>query len=142
MNIWDQKSIQLSARPRGFHLITHEISTALAEMEQVGTGMMFLHLQHTSASLTINENADPCVRSDLERYFTRTVDSLSNSFEHVDEGSDDMPAHVKSSLLGAQLTIPIKAGRLGLGIWQGVYLGEHRDAASPRTILITVQGVK
>ena len=138
--MWDQAEIRLRARARGFHLVTDEIVSALPALRDVDVGLLHLFLQHTSASLTINENADPTVRKDFERWFDQAVPDGAPYFRHVDEGDEDMPAHVKSSLLGCALHIPIARGRLCLGTWQGIYLGEHRDHASPRTIVATIQG--
>lgn len=138
--MWDQAEIRLRARARGFHLVTDEIVSALPALRDVDVGLLHLFLQHTSASLTINENADPTVRKDFERWFDQAVPDGAPYFRHLDEGDEDMPAHVKSSLLGCALQIPIARGRLCLGTWQGIYLGEHRDHAGARTIVATIQG--
>ncbi len=138
--IWEQKSIRLGPYPRGFHLITQQIERAIPELSQVRIGWLQLFLQHTSASLTINENADPDVRVDFEMAMNRVVPE-SLPYIHTIEGPDDMPAHIKSSMLGASLLIPIQDGRLALGTWQGIYLCEHRDAATPRSIVLTMQGI-
>ena len=135
-----QTEIRLEARPRGFHLITREIVSALPNLARVRVGFVQLFLQHTSASLTINENADPDVRADLERWLHRAVPEDAPYFEHTAEGPDDMPAHVKSSVMGCSVMIPIREGRLALGTWQGIYLGEHRADASRRTIVATIWG--
>jgi secondary thiamine-phosphate synthase enzyme len=135
-----QTEIRLEARPRGFHLITREIVSALPNLARVRVGFVQLFLQHTSASLTINENADPDVRADLERWLHRAVPENAPYFEHTAEGPDDMPAHVKSSVMGCSVMIPIREGRLALGTWQGIYLGEHRADASRRTVVATVWG--
>jgi len=135
-----QTEIRLEARPRGFHLITREIVSALPNLARVRVGFVQLFLQHTSASLTINENADPDLRADLERWLHRAVPENAPYFEHTAEGPDDMPAHVKSSVMGCSVMIPIREGRLALGTWQGVYLGEHRADASRRTIVATIWG--
>jgi secondary thiamine-phosphate synthase enzyme len=135
-----QTEIRLEARPRGFHLITREIVSALPNLARVRVGFVQLFLQHTSASLTINENADPDVRADLERWLHRAVPENAPYFEHTAEGPDDMPAHVKSSVMGCSVMIPIREGRLALGTWQGVYLGEHRADASGRRIVATIWG--
>jgi secondary thiamine-phosphate synthase enzyme len=135
-----QTEFRLEARPRGFHLITREIGTALPNLARVRVGFVQLFLQHTSASLTINENADPDVRADLERWLHRAVPENAPYFEHTAEGPDDMPAHVKSSVMGCSVMIPIREGRLALGTWQGVYLGEHRADASGRRIVATIWG--
>jgi len=135
-----QTEIRLEPRPRGFHLITREIVSALPNLARVRVGFVQLFLQHTSASLTINENADPDVRADLERWLHSAVPENAPYFEHTAEGPDDMPAHVKSSLMGCSVMIPIREGRLALGTWQGVYLGEHRTDASGRRIVATIWG--
>ncbi|MBJ7538895.1 secondary thiamine-phosphate synthase enzyme YjbQ [Marinomonas transparens] len=138
--MWQQAEHQLPAMRRGFHLITHHIETALAEMEPVAIGLLHIQLLHTSASLTINENADPSVRRDMERHFSHMVPEDQPYYEHIYEGSDDMPAHIKASLLGSALSIPIQNGRLYLGVWQGIYLGEHRDHGGSRRFVLTLQG--
>ena len=134
-----QQSIKLSPKRRGFWLITEEISKVVAN-SGIKTGLANIFLKHTSASLSINENADPSVRDDFESFFNDLADDKSY-YIHTYEGSDDMPAHIKSSVLSVNLTIPITNGRLNLGTWQGIYLGEHRDFASSREIVITIQGV-
>ena len=139
-NFWHSEKITLSALNRGFHLITDDVVRALPQLEKIETGLLHLWLQHTSASLTINENADPTVRADLEAYFNHTVVENSPYFQHTYEGPDDMPAHIKSSLLGCQVTLPVANGKLQLGTWQGIILGEHRNHASPRNIVATLQG--
>lgn len=126
---------------RGFHLITDKVLHALPEIGQLKHGLLHLHLQHTSASLTLNENADPSVRADLERFFNQTVSDDTPYFTHTYEGPDDMPAHVKSSLLGCQLTIPVASGQMQLGTWQGIILGEHRDHGGNRKIIATLNGI-
>jgi secondary thiamine-phosphate synthase enzyme len=135
-----QTDIRLEARPRGFHLVTREIVSALPNLARVRVGFVQLFLQHTSASLTINENADPDVRADLERWLHRAVPENAPYFEHTAEGPDDMPAHVKASVMGCSVMIPIREGRLALGTWQGIYLGEHRSEASRRTVVATIWG--
>lgn len=137
--MWIQKDINLEPRNRGFHLITDEILLSLPEIHTIHTGLLNLLLKHTSASLALNENADPDVRSDMEQFFTELADSKSY-YDHTSEGYDDMPAHIKSVLLGNSLTIPIKNGRLNLGIWQGIYLCEHRNNGGSRKLCITVNG--
>ncbi len=137
---WHQTEIRLRPRPRGFHLITNEIVSAVPEMARVKIGILHVFIKHTSASLALNENADPDVRSDLERWFDQAVPEEAPYFEHTAEGPDDMPAHVKATLLGASLTLPIRDGRLALGTWQGIYLGEHRASGGARTVVITLQG--
>ncbi len=138
--MWLQKRLTLSAKPRGFHLVTAEILGQLDELKQFKLGLAHLLLQHTSASLTLNENADPDVRTDLENYFRRLAPENQPYFRHTAEGPDDMPAHIKSALLGVSLTLPITNGRLALGTWQGIYHGEHRDQAGRRNLLVTLQG--
>ena len=133
-----QTSIKLKPYPRGFHIITERINTLLSDYN-ITTGILNLFIKHTSASLTINENVDPSVREDMENFFRDIADAKSY-YIHTYEGDDDMPAHLKSSLLGQSITIPITDGRLNLGIWQGIYLGEHRDRASSREIIVTLQG--
>jgi len=135
-----QTEITLKPRPRGFHIITHEIENAVPEIGKVKIGIANIFLKHTSASLTINENVSADVRRDMEKHFNKIIPKDAPYYEHTYEGSDDMPAHIKSSLLGQSLTIPIKDGRLNLGTWQGVYLGEHRDYGSARRIVVTVMG--
>ncbi len=138
--MWHQHTIQLRARQRGFHLVTDEIEQALPELRKVRTGLLHLLLQHTSASLTLNENADPTVRSDFEAFFNRAVPENEPYYQHTYEGPDDLPAHFKSSILGVSLVLPVTNGRLNLGTWQGIYLGEHRDHGGSRRILATLQG--
>ncbi|BCS41838.1 hypothetical protein ALP26_03445 [Pseudomonas savastanoi pv. glycinea] len=138
--MWHQSRIALRARPRGFHLVTDEIVAGLPPLRDCRVGLLHVWLQHTSASLTINENADPAVRRDFERFFNRLVPQGVDGYEHDDEGPDDLPAHFKASLLGCQLVLPVTAGRLALGTWQGIYLGEHRDAGGSRNVLATLQG--
>ena len=133
-----QTTIRLHPYHRGFHLITHEVENALTKCG-IPDGIVHLFIKHTSASLTINENVDPSVRSDMEAFLTDTCDD-KNYFVHTYEGSDDMPAHLKASLLGSSVTIPLTDGELNLGIWQGIYLGEHRDHAGGREIVMTVMG--
>lgn len=140
-NFWHHEKITLSPFDRGFHLITDDVVRALPQIKDIDTGLLHLWLQHTSASLTVNENADPTVRSDLEAYFNHAVPENSPYFQHTYEGPDDMPAHIKSSVLGCQITLPIADGKLQLGTWQGIILGEHRDHASSRSLVATVQGI-
>ncbi len=135
-----QKLITLRARPRGFHLITSEILEHLPELADFHAGVAHLFLMHTSASLTINENADPSVRKDFLSFTNRLVPENEPYYTHTLEGSEDMPAHIKSSLYGNFLTIPINSGRLVLGTWQGIYLCEHRDFATNRKIYVTLMG--
>jgi secondary thiamine-phosphate synthase enzyme len=136
---WFQRELTLSRRPRGFHLITEELLAALPELKQVRAGLLHVFIQHTSASLSINENADPDVPADLESSLS-AIAPEDFPYRHTIEGSDDMPAHVKASLLGNSLTIPVREGRLALGTWQGIYLCEHRDRASRRTLVLTIHG--
>jgi secondary thiamine-phosphate synthase enzyme len=138
--MWMQKEIRLQAKPRGFHLVTDELLRQLPELRDFNIGMMNVFILHTSASLTLNENADPTVRQDFESWFNRAVCEDDPYYQHQDEGSDDLPAHIKSSLLGASLNIPIADGRPKLGTWQGIYLCEHRNHGGSRRIMITVQG--
>lgn len=138
--MWFQKNIVLNARPRGFHLITSTLIQELPQLRQYKIGIAHFFIQHTSASLTINENADPTVRSDFENFFNQNVKEDEDYYLHTYEGSDDMPAHIKSSLLGQSVTIPISQGELNLGTWQGIYLGEHRDHGGDRRIIVTLQG--
>lgn len=134
-----QRSIQLDKKRRGFHIITREIEKAM-QASSIRTGICHVFIQHTSASLTINENADPTVRADFETYFNKAVPENDPDYRHDSEGADDMPAHLKASLLGSSVTVPVQHGRLALGTWQGIYLGEHRDNGSNRSIVITVWG--
>ena len=138
--MWQQKKIQLTPKNRGFHLITTEITAQLPELNDINIGMMNIFIQHTSASLTINENADPTVRDDFESHFNKFVPENEPYYRHTLEGSDDMPAHIKSSLLGSSLNIPISNGQLNMGIWQGVYLCEHRNHGGSRTVIVTLNG--
>ena len=138
--MWLQKKFQLAAKPRGFHLITREVIEQLPELKQLKVGLAHVFLQHTSASLALNENADVDVRHDLESYLSQTVPEDLAYFRHTLEGSDDMPAHIKSVLLGVSLSIPISAGYLALGTWQGIYLCEHRNQGGKRTLIVTLQG--
>jgi len=137
---WHQTTLTLPAKPRGFHLITRDIQQALPELARVRVGLLHVFIQHTSASLTVNENASPDVRRDFERYFNRAVPDGNSDFEHTQEGPDDMPAHIKASTLGCSLTLPVREGRLALGTWQGVYLCEHRDRGGARTLVLTLHG--
>tara|TARA_Y100000310_G_scaffold65222_1_gene60735 strand:- start:183 stop:602 length:420 start_codon:yes stop_codon:yes gene_type:complete len=138
--MWFQKTIHLNARKRGFHLITDEIEQHINDINCPSVGLLHLFIQHTSASLTLNENADPTVRADMESHFNRYVPERAPYYRHTYEGDDDMPAHIKASLLGNSVTIPITNGRLALGTWQGIYLGEHRDFGGSRTVILTIQG--
>lgn len=138
--MWLQKQIHLKSRSRGFHLITHEIVQQLPELCDFRVGLAHVFMQHTSASVTLNENADPTVRQDFESYFNHAVPENEPYYNHVQEGGDDLPAHLKSSLLGCGLTIPVTDGRLNLGVWQGIYLCEHRNYGGSRSLVITVYG--
>lgn len=135
-----QQALSLKERRRGFHIITDEIENALPEISLIKAGICQVFIQHTSASLTINENADPTVRVDFEMFFNKTVRENDPEYRHDYEGSDDMPAHLKSALLGSSVTIPIRNGRLALGTWQGIYLCEHRNHGGSRQLIITAWG--
>jgi secondary thiamine-phosphate synthase enzyme len=137
---WIQKEFSLKARPRGFHLITREVLEQLPELREIETGILNLFIQHTSASLTINENADPDVRGDMERHFNHAVPENAPYYEHTLEGADDMPAHIKASVLGSSLSIPVGKGTLRLGTWQGIYLCEHRNHGGARRLVATLYG--
>lgn len=134
-----QKEITLKARPRGFHLVTSEIVSQLPELSKISVGIAHILIKHTSASLTINENADPSVRADMETYFNKVVpESDARYYEHTLEGADDMTSHIKASILGSSVTVPITNGRFNLGTWQGIYLCEHRNHSGARRIIITI----
>lgn len=135
-----QREIRLKPYPRGFHLITREVVAALPELRGVQAGLLQVFIKHTSASLTVNENADPTVRADFESHFNRMVPENAPYYRHTLEGPDDMPAHLKASLLGASVLLPVTNGRLNLGTWQGIYLCEHRDRAEGRQLVLTLQG--
>ena len=135
-----QREILLKPYPRGFHLITSEVLNQLPELRQIKAGMLHVFIQHTSASLTINENADPTVRVDFESQFNKMVPENAPYYQHTFEGSDDMPAHIKASLLGASVQIPITNGRLNLGTWQGIYLCEHRNHGGGRHLVVSAWG--
>lgn len=135
-----QQVLRLPEKRRGFHLITTEILRALPEISTINQGICQVFLQHTSASLTINENADPTVRKDFEMFFNKTVRENDPDYAHDDEGSDDMPAHLKASLLGSSVLIPVRQGRLALGTWQGIYLCEHRNRGGERSLVISAWG--
>lgn len=137
---WYQKEIVLTPRSRGFHLITREIVGQVPEIGRFAIGLAHLFLRHTSAALALNENADPTVRDDMAAYFDRLAPENAPYYRHTSEGPDDMPAHLKAVLLGSELTIPIRDGRLALGTWQGVYLGEHRDDGGARRVVVTLTG--
>jgi len=135
-----QQTLTLNQRRRGFHIITSEVVYAMPQISQIRMGICQVFIQHTSASLTINENADPTVRQDFEMYFNKSVPENDPDYRHDDEGPDDMPAHLKAAMLGSSVTIPIRSGRLALGTWQGIYLCEHRDHGGERDLVITVWG--
>jgi secondary thiamine-phosphate synthase enzyme len=137
---WIQKEFAIKARPRGFHLITDEVIAAVPELAAVRVGVAHVFLLHTSASLCINENADPDVRGDLERHFNVVAPENAPHYRHTLEGPDDMPAHIKAALIGTSVTIPVRDGRLVMGTWQGLYLCEHRDRGGARRVVVTVAG--
>lgn len=138
--MYQQTTLTLKARSRGIHIVTAEVEAALCDLQPVQTGLVHLFLQHTSASLAINENADPDVRLDTEDWLNKVAPENQPEYRHTLEGNDDLPAHFKSMLFGVSLTVPIVNGRLGLGTWQGIYLCEHRNHAGGRRLIITVQG--
>src|SRR5215213_10519746 len=138
--MWMQRDITLQPRPRGFHLITREVVGELTELADVRAGLLHVHIQHTSASLTLNENASADVRRDFETWFSAAVPESFGGWTHTLEGADDMPAHIKASLLGPSLMLPVRDGRLALGTWQGIYLCEHRDSGGGRSLVATLFG--
>jgi secondary thiamine-phosphate synthase enzyme len=138
--MWAQHEIRLEAKPRGFHLVTREVEQGLPELPSMGLGLAHLMIQHTSASLTVNENASPDVRKDFRTWFDSAVPEISGYWTHTLEGSDDMPAHIKASLTGQDLTLPVRDGGFALGTWQGIYLCEHRDRGGPRRLVVTLHG--
>mgnify|MGYP000417729525 FL=1 len=138
--MWIQKEISLNPRQRGFHLITDQVLKHLPEVQEIEVGTMQVFIKHTSASLTINEDADPTVRDDFESHFNQMVPENAPYYQHTFEGPDDMPAHLKSSILGSSVNIPITDGKLNLGIWQGIYLCEHRNRGGSRKLVVTIQG--
>jgi secondary thiamine-phosphate synthase enzyme len=138
--MWIQRAIDLEPRPRGFHLVTREVLQALPELGDVSVGLLHLLIQHTSASLALNENASPDVRRDFEAWFNEAVPERASYWTHTLEGPEDMPAHVKAALLGPSLTLPVNRGRLALGTWQGVYLCEHRNRGGSRSVVATLWG--
>jgi secondary thiamine-phosphate synthase enzyme len=138
--MWLQREIRLSARPRGFHLVTADVLDALPELRELSVGVLHLLIQHTSASLALSENASPEVRRDFEAWFDRAVPERAPYWTHTLEGDDDMPAHVKAALLGPSLTLPIADGSPALGTWQGIYLCEHRDRGGSRSLVATISG--
>lgn len=135
-----QKEIRLPSYPRGFHIITHQVEKEFEEIRKIQQGLLHVFIQHTSASLTINENADPTVREDFESHMNKMVPENAPYYEHTLEGPDDMPAHIKGSLMGSSVTIPISGGRLNLGTWQGIYLCEHRNRGGNRRLVLTAYG--
>ena len=135
-----QREIRISAKPRGFHLITHDVVSSFPELAQIKKGVLQIFIKHTSASLTINEDADPTVRTDFESHFNMLVPENQSYYQHTFEGPDDMPAHLKASLLDSSVSIPITDGKLNLGTWQGIYLCEHRDRGSARKLVATIHG--
>ena len=137
---WFQKEIFLQAKSRGFHLITQEIESQIPELRRYKIGLAHVFIQHTSAALALNENADPTVRQDMESHFNRLAPEDAAYFIHTYEGPDDMPAHIKAVLLGSSVTVPISNGRLNLGTWQGIYLCEHRNRGGQRRLVITLTG--
>jgi secondary thiamine-phosphate synthase enzyme len=138
--MWIQKTITLSPRSRGFHIITPDVINQIPAIEKIKTGILHLFIKHTSASLTINEDADPTVRTDFESHFNMLVPENQSYYQHTFEGPDDMPAHLKASLLDSSVSIPITDGKLNLGTWQGIYLCEHRDRGSARKLVATIHG--
>ncbi|MBE0369680.1 secondary thiamine-phosphate synthase enzyme YjbQ [Pseudoalteromonas sp. MMG013] len=138
--MWIQKEITLQSKSRGFHLITDELIQKIPELRKINVGILHLFIRHTSASLTINENADPTVRTDLESHFNVIVPENAQYYQHTYEGSDDMPAHIKSTIIGTSQSIPVSNGSLNLGTWQGIYLCEHRNQGGKRTIVVTLNG--
>ena len=138
--MWIQAEITLRARPRGFHLVTDEVLEGVPELSSLRVGIALVFMRHTSASLTLNENASPDVRRDFAAWFDRAVPDGADYFTHTLEGDDDMPAHIKASLTEASLVLPVREGRLALGTWQGIYLCEHRDRGGARSLIVTVSG--
>jgi len=138
--MWIQKEISLNPKQRGFHLITDEVLKHLPEVQEIELGIMQVFIKHTSASLTINEDADPTVRDDFESHFNQMVPENAPYYQHTFEGPDDMPAHLKSSILGSSVSIPITDGKLNFGTWQGIYLCEHRNRGGSRKLVVTIQG--
>jgi secondary thiamine-phosphate synthase enzyme len=138
--IWVQHDVRLSAVPRGFHLVTREIERAVPELDRIAVGLAHVFIRHTSASLTLNENASSDVRRDFSAWFDRAVPEDASFWTHVSEGPDDMPAHIKASLLGPSLVLPVRDGSFAVGTWQGIYLCEHRDSGGPRSVTVTAFG--
>ena len=138
--MWSQKQISLPSHKRGFHIITQFIEESIEDIKKIDIGLLHVFIHHTSASLTINEDADPSVRQDFETHFNELVPENNPKMIHTSEGTDDMPAHLKSAILGSSLTIPIQNGKLLLGTWQGIYLCEHRNIGGSRKLTLTLQG--
>ena len=138
--MWAQHEVVLDPRPRGFHLVTDEVVRGVPELSSLRVGLMHVFIRHTSAALTVNENADPSVRRDFRAWFDRAVPDDADYFEHTLEGPDDMTSHIKASLLGPSVTLPVSGGRLALGTWQGIYLCEHRERGGARRLVVTVWG--
>jgi secondary thiamine-phosphate synthase enzyme len=138
--IWVQEEVRLEPRPRGFHLVTREVERAVPRLGEIGVGLAHVFIEHTSASLTLNENASPDVRRDFESFFNQAVPEDAPYWTHTFEGPDDIPAHIKASLLGPSVTLPVRSGSFAVGTWQGIYLCEHRDAGGPRTLMVTAFG--
>lgn len=136
-----QKEIKLKARSRGFHLVTNEVESQLEELKEINSGILNVFIKHTSAGITINENADPTVREDFESHFNEMVPENMPYYKHTLEGPDDMPAHIKAALLGSSLQIPVTNGKLNMGTWQGIYLAEHRNNGGPRKLVLNLYGV-
>lgn len=137
---WSQREITLAPKERGFHLITHEVESQLPELRRYAVGLAHIFIRHTSASLALNENADPTVRQDMERHFNQLAPENAPYFTHTYEGPEDMPAHIKAVLLGSSVSIPISNGRFNLGTWQGIYLCEHRNRGGRRRLVVTLSG--
>src|SRR4051794_25336110 len=138
--IWVQHDVRLDAVPRGFHLVTRDVERGVPELDRIGVGLAHVFIQHTSASLTLNENASPDVRRDFASWFDQAVPEGASYWTHTLEGPDDMPAHIKASLTASSLALPVRDGSLALGTWQGVYLCEHRDSGGPRRLIVTAFG--
>ncbi len=138
--MWVQREFRLRARPRGFHLVTREVLEGIPEVGDVRVGLLHVFIRHTSAALTLNENASPDVRDDFEAYFNAAMPEDAPYWTHTIEGPDDMPAHIKASVLGPSLSLPVSGGRLALGTWQGIYLCEHRNDGGPRSLVATLSG--
>ena len=138
--MWMQKNINIDSKSRGFHIITQQVIDQIPEIKSINIGILHLFIKHTSASLTINENADKTVRNDFEKHFNELVPENQSYYQHTYEGPDDMPAHLKASILGSSLSVPISNGHLNLGTWQGIYLCEHRNNTFQRKMVVTIQG--